>query len=368
MNSSSNDNTTEEDSDNRVSIYGFAAPSLESAISLRVECVYIPIIYNINMSANTFDIKVDIDLSWKATEEDVMKYKENKHKYHPSFVPDLVFENSMDVVTEKLVPLEGDIIYQMKDDKRNYIRQRFIGTMVKKYKIETFPFDVLDLVVSISLSFYTMKEAYFEIRPDEEPFVYVPTKFSAAPGFEFSRALGGVMSNKDPSSFSVLAVLVQIQRISTPFIYRIFLPLVILNLATFSIYAVKDTSGRINILITILLSFVGMIYVLSSLVPIDGKSNVFDLYAMSSVMICVVAIFLAGWGGDFLAGWGGIFLVHIAISGALHIYVLLLMTRGYLDAKKKIVCSFDDATEYLNDEPLSYPMVKPLIDKGSQNV
>jgi len=332
-------------------LIGLAAPSFKkSPISLRVDCVYIPIIYNINMSANTFDIKVDIDLSWKATEEDVMNYEENKHKYHPSFVPDLVFENSMNVVTEKLVPLEGDIIYQMRD-KRNYIRQRFIGTMVKKYKIETFPFDVLDLVMSISLSFYRVKEVYFEIRSDKKPFVYVPTKFTAIPGFEISRALGGIMPNGDSSSFSALAVLVQIQRIPTPFIYRIFLPLLILNFATFSIYAVEDTIERINILITILLSFVGMIYVLSTLVPIAGKSNVFDRYAMTSVMICVIAMFLVGWDG-----WNEVFLVHITISSALHIYVLLFMTRGYLNAKKKMACSFDDATNYLHNEDLTYTM------------
>lgn len=312
------------------------------------------------MSDNTFDIKVDIDLSWKATEEDVMNYEENKHKYHPSFVPDLVFENSMNVITEKLVPLQGDIIYQMRD-KRNYIRQRFIGTMVKKYEVENFPFDVLDLVMSISLSFYTVKDVCFEIRSDEEPFVFVPTKFTAVPGFEISRAIGGLMSNKEPSSFSVLAVVVQIQRIPTPFIYRIFLPLLILNVATFSIYAVEDASEKINILITTLLSFVGMIYVLSTLVPIAGKSNVFDRYAMHSVMICVIAVFLVGWNGVEP------FLVHIACSSALHIYVLLSMTRGYLNAKKKVVCKFDDATKHLHNKALTYTMIndnRPMIAEG----
>merc|ERR1712038_772375 len=93
-----------------------------------------------------------------------------------------------------------------------------------------------------------------------------------------------------------------------------------------------------------------MIYVLSSLVPIAGRSNLFDRYAMTSVMICVIGIFLVGWDGIEPI------YVHLALSTALHIYVLISMIQGYLNARKKVSCGFDESIKYLQSEPKTYSL------------
>ena len=308
------------------------SPELKDIIALRVDAVFIPVIGNIDINNNTFDIKVDIDVSWAATAEDKEKAKEKSRKYKPTFVPDLVFMNSLAVGVEKLVPLEADSEYLFLPTERNSIRQRFIGTMVNEYDVGSFPFDVQHLIIAVSISFFPQSMVYFEPRSDGKPFVYVPTTYTAVPGFELSRAFGFVTSDSD---FSVLVAAVQVKRIPGPYFFRIFLPLLALNAATFSMYAVDSIEAKINNLITTLLSFVGMIYILSSLVPMCGKSNVFDRYAMSSVMLCVMSIFISGW--DKTSDLS--IYIHGGLCAALHVYVCISMGWQALKSREKLKSS-----------------------------
>ena len=321
---------------------------------LQVECVYIPIIGHIDITNNTFEVKVDIDLTWEATDEDMINYHADPSKYKPTFVPDLVFANSMSFVDNKLVPLEGDVVYQIrgKEDKRNYIRHRFIGTMVNNFEIESFPFDIHNLPLVVSISFYTADQTCFKIRSDGEPFIYVPRKYTAVPGFELSRTFGDAIT--DSSNFSCLIVAVQVKRIKRPFFFRIFMPLLSLNAATFSIHAFSQTEEKINVLITILLSFIGMIYVLSTLVPIAGKSNIFDRYAMFSIMLCVFMIILVGW-EETLTFAGENLQIHLYISILLHLYVLVSMLMKFFEARAKMNCGVESITKNLELEDLTYP-------------
>ncbi len=315
--------------------------------------MYIPIIGHIDITNNTFDIKVDIDLTWEATNQDIINYHTNPSEYTPTFVPNLVFVNSMTFVENALVPLKGNVFYQIREDKRNYIRQRFIGTMVSNFEIESFPFDIQNLPLVVSISFYSADQTYFKIRSDGEPFIYVPKKYTAVPGFELSTTFGDVITDLN---YSFLIVAVQVKRIRLPFFFRIFIPLLSLNAATFSIYAFEATEEKINILITILLSFIGMIYVLSTLVPIAGKSNIFDRYAMLSVMLCVFAIFLVGWEENFKFGDVNENLqIHLFISSAVHLYVLVSFVVRALEANSKMNCGVEAITKYLDLEDLTFP-------------
>lgn len=344
---------TDDKTDNtllNLSEYGLVPPQMEGSprsIPLQIECVYIPIIGHIDITNNTFEVKVDIDLTWEATNEDMINYHADPSKYTPTFVPDLVFVNSMSFVDNSLVPLKGEVLYQIRgeEDKRNYIRHRFIGTMANNFEIESFPFDIHNLPLVVSISFYTADQTCFKIRSDGEPFIYVPRKYTAVPGFELSRTFGDAIT--DPSNFSVLIVAVQVTRIKRPFFFRIFMPLLSLNAATFSIHAFSETEEKIDVLITILLSFIGMIYVLSTLVPIAGKSNIFDRYAMFSIMLCVFMIILVTFDGENLQ-------IHLYISILLHLYVLVSMLIKGFEARAKMNCGVASITKNLELEDLTY--------------
>lgn len=339
---------------------GIAKPAKSGATPIRVDCIYVPIIGNIDITSNTFDIKVDVDLTWPASEQDLQNYSSHPSTYTPSFVPNLVFINSMSVDTDVLVPLQGNHFYQIREGNRNYIRHRFIGKMVNNYRVENFPFDVQNLVLAISLSFYDMDQAYFE-APDKS-YLYVPRRFTALPGWELNRCFSGIIDN---GNFSTIIAVVQAKRIRAPYFFRIFSPLFVLNLATFSIYFVGDAiEEKINILITSLLSFVGMIYVLSSLVPMAGQTTLFDKYSMTSIAMCVLGIFGNGWYhlyGDWLS-LDIMFYAHLCIMVLYHLYFGMMMITCINAANRKLKHqTIQEVTEFYSFDPLTYP--NPKEDK-----
>jgi len=333
----------------KTSVYGIALPGIipDDPIPIRVECIYIPVISHMDITLNTFNIKVDFDLSWDATPQDIENYQANPTTYIPSFVPDLVFSNSCSVDTDRIINGEKNIQYQMREGNRIYIRHRFIGTLTNRYTVENFPFDVQSLVVSMALSYYNKSQVYFEI-PIDKPFVHVPKLYTAVPGFRLIKAVAGEVS---PDNFSNVITIVQTERLRTPFFFRIFLPLLSINVASLSVYSLEEYKDKIDILITVMLTFVGMIYILSTLIPMAGKGTLFDKYAMASIMICAISIFVNSYTNNKVA-----FGVHVSLVGILHFFFFVKSYFCYVAANRKKTMTFDElAGEYTRFEPLTYP-------------
>ena len=66
-----------------------------------------------------------------------------------------------------------------------------------------------------------------------------------------------------------------------------------------------------------------------------GKSNVFDRYAMSSVMLCVMSIFISGW--DKTSDLS--IYIHGGLCAALHVYVCISMGWQALKSREKLKSS-----------------------------
>lgn len=346
--SSDKKKSTDEDT----TFYGLptpVAPIPGQCLELRVDCVFVPLIANIDTSNNTFSVRFDIDLSWKALGDDEANYLRDKHQYKPTYVPNLVFMNALTQDEVCNVPWQGDAEYQL-NKGRNYVRVRYVGTMVNNFDVGAFPFDVQNIVLAVSLSFFDETGVKFVVRNDKSPFVYVPTKYTAVPGFELSRCMGGVISS---DGFSVLTAVVQIKRVPRPFIFRIFMPLLALNATTFAIYAIDDDTEKLNVLITALLSFVGMIYILSISVPMAGKSSVLDQYAMLSIIVTAVPMFLIGW-EETKGQERTSFMVHATICAIMHGYIAFLMLEKNISMQRAIHCNFKDTITHLKRPNLSF--------------
>jgi len=326
-------------------VFGLCSPvtTKNNATAIRVDCIYIPVISKIDLTNNTFDIKVDIDLSWQATNEDLENHQEDSVNYTPTFLPDLVFSNSCSVDTDRIIP-EKKILYQMREGNRIYIRHRFIGTLTNRYVIENFPFDVQSLVFHMSLSYYDKTMAYFD-TPKDKPYVYVPTRFTAVPGFALTRVIAGEVS---PDNFSSMLTIIQAERNVWPFFFRIFLPLLAINFASLGVYSSTDIANKIDVLITTLLSFVGMIYILSTLVPMAGKGMLFDKYAMASIMICAISIFSNSYLHHNTA-----FVLHVCFEIMLHLVFTIQAYRCFRAATKRKEMSLEELAD-------GYDQFKPL--------
>jgi len=333
------------------SVYGLSLPATTKnyATAIRVDSIYIPVISKIDVTNNTFDIKVDIDLSWVATNEDIQNYQADSVNFTPSFVPDLVFSNSCSVDTDRIIP-EHKILYQMREGNRIYIRHRFIGTLTNRYVIDNFPFDVQSLVFHMTLSYYDKTMAYFD-TPKDKIYVYVPTRFTAVPGFDLTRVVAGEVS---PDSFSSMLTIIQVERKSGPFFFRIFMPLLAINIASLAIYSLDDISNKIDVLYTTMLSFVGMIYILSTMVPMAGKGMLFDKYAMASIMICAISIFSNSYLHNNTA-----FLLHVSFEITLHLVFTIQAYRCFRAATKRKEMSLEDLADGCDQfMPLTYPNPK----------
>mmetsp|Transcript_14186 Transcript_14186/g.20259 ORF Transcript_14186/g.20259 Transcript_14186/m.20259 type:complete len:342 (-) Transcript_14186:155-1180(-) len=328
-------------------VYGLAKPEKMSTTAIAVECVYVPLITEVDVTRNTFKVKVDIDLSWKATDADISAHRQDSSNYIPEFVPDIVFDNSISLEIDKLVPMKGNVNYQIRGEN-NYIRQRFVGTCVNNYAVKNFPFDAQNLILVFTISFYDITQAYFHF-PDKDC-IYIPTRYTNIPGWTLERTFAGIIN---PGNFSTIVTVVQIKRKRRPFLFRLFSPLVVLNLSAFSGYTVDEKGERLNILITCLLSFIGMIYVLSTNVPMAGDSTVFDNYAMVSIFIVVLALGLNGY-WDTSEHSFYVLITHISISVALHVYVVCKMLLCVRAANEKMKWNIHQVTKNYSFAPLTF--------------
>ena len=340
---------------------GLKKPKLLSGqdgpVEIRVDCVYIPVIGELDVTLNTFKVKVDLDLSWKATQEDVLAYNADPAGYTPSFVPNLVFANSFSVEYDEIIPLAGNICYQMEEETSNpnnapeyrvKIRHRLIGTMSNHFEVQYFPFDVQNLVLSITLSFFDRDQARFVI-PSKKDFVYVPTKYTTVPGFDLLRVVAGEVH---PENFTTLVVIVQARRNMQPYLFRILLPLFSINMSTFSVYAIEEIEGKTGVLLTAMLSFVGMIYILSTLIPMAGKGTLFDQYAMASTLLCIIGLYLNSYQGKVAL------LIHAVIFAVGHVGFLFMGIIYHRSANQLLHQGFEMlAMRYQNFAPLTYQTV-----------
>ena len=64
----------------------------------------------LNVALNTFNVKFDLDLCWKATKEDITNFGENEESdFTPTFVPNLVLLNSFLLEFDEIITLSGNI-------------------------------------------------------------------------------------------------------------------------------------------------------------------------------------------------------------------------------------------------------------------
>ena len=149
-----------------------------------------------------------------------------------------------------------------------------------------------------------------------------------------------------------MLTIIQVERNSGPFFFRIFMPLLAINIASLGAYSldVDEMSNKIPLLYTTMLSFVGMIYILSTLVPMAGKGMLFDNYAMASIMICAISIFSNSHLHNDTA-----FLLHAGFEIMLHLVFTIQSYRCFRRATKRKEMSLEDLVDGCDQfTPLTY--------------
>lgn len=266
------------------------APTKFEAVfqELEVRCVYVPFIGDISMAESKFSARVDLDVAWIATQDDLRSFKRDPHAYLPSFVPDLVSKNGMGVSVSR-VPGRNGNEYQIMGGK-NFMRVRFEGSFIEAFEMESFPFDVQSLTFVFGISFFNAKELRFTRPADGSAFFYVLTRYSAFLEWIPARLIAGIPVFED---FSTLVCQVQLKRDPVPYVLRIGVPCLLLNVLQFSIFTSPEAAERVNLILTIILTYVALLYTLTSLVPMAARTTIADSYMFSSIAVAVFTIGLA---------------------------------------------------------------------------
>ncbi|KAJ1631495.1 hypothetical protein T492DRAFT_53922 [Pavlovales sp. CCMP2436] len=158
---------------------------------LEVQCAYVPFLGDVDAHHSSFAARIDLDLTWAASEEDLRLAKEDPRGYAPGFVPDIVIKNAQTVETLFVAGKSGNV-HQIQDGTKNFMRVRFEGTFVEEYSFAAFPFDVQTLTFVLGLSFYNSDELRFVLPPEKKgPFFYLLTRHSALPEWTPMRLLAG---------------------------------------------------------------------------------------------------------------------------------------------------------------------------------
>lgn len=147
----------------------------------------------------------------------------------------------------------------------------------------------------------------------------------------------------------------QLKRDPTPYLLRIGVPCLVLNGLQFAVFTSPEASERVNLAPTLILTFVALIYTLTTLVPMAARHTVADGYMFNSLAVASLAVALSvgacyapdGPGGALVRG-GAITAdgAAIAVVGALqvlaHARVLVNVMRSRRAEAAKLEQTFGD--------------------------
>jgi hypothetical protein len=326
---------------------------------LRVNCVYVPFIGAISMTESKFYARVDLDVDWVATQDDLQRWKSDPESYKPGFAPDIVSLNGMGVSGSRVPDKNGNEIH-IKGGRneyqtmcgRNFMRVRFEGEFIEAFAMESFPFDVQALTLVFGLSFFNAEELRFTQPPGDKPFFYIVRRNSAFHEWTPARLVAGISVIED---FSTLVCQLQLKRDPTPYLLRIGAPCLVINALQFAIFISPEASERVNLALTLILTFVALIYTLTTLIPMAGRATVADAYVFNSVAVAVLAVALSvgasyapnGPHGPLVPGWSlsadGLAIAIVAALQILaHGQVLVRVVRSRRAEAAKLEGSFNE--------------------------
>lgn len=248
-------------------------------IEVQVRYLYVPFVSSINLVDLTFDLRLDIDLLWLATDKDKLLFSSNSADYKPSsYIPQLVFQNAKSISIES-VPGESGSPYKIEKDLFNFTRLKIVGTFIKLFDCHFFPFDKQSLDMYISLSFKNADSAVFVPEDPSKDVVYVLTEFSGLVDWKITGA--HVVGYVDDSNFSMMKFSILCTRIPWNIVLKQLL--VVLVLTSFSIvsYTLESKGDRLGFLITVLLTVVALQFTMNSQLPPTPYIGYIDIVLIS---------------------------------------------------------------------------------------
>jgi len=276
----------------------------------------------IDLVNQTFKCQFDLDLTWRATEEDVRRYAEDKLNYRPSHIPNLRFPNG-DIDREDIKKIdgreftlfkagEGDVwgnVFSEDQLRYKYLNQCLItvsGEFSEPFELKNFPLDVQDFTITISTAKDT-NHVVFEPVPFEHRNGYLNSRFMSMADFEMHKPIWEFWVESvekerfETLHWSLATFRMKMSRIWQIYFWRIGIFTMILSFCSLAVFTLdkEDVASRYETLLTLLLAAVAFQYIINSELPKLPYLTLMDIYVLFSFTFVFVVIVLVSISGYF---------------------------------------------------------------------
>lgn len=249
--------------------------SSKRPLKLEFRYIYIPFISRISTSELLLDCRVDFDLLWLASREDIKAFEENPSEYRPkSYMPSLVFQNSKEVDVFEVTSATGSP-YKIENGK-NFVRLKVNGSFLQNFNVGFFPFDHQTMRVVVTISFKNADELIFCPENSNCDVLYVLTEYNALKDWKITGC--ELEYYVDNSNFAFVEVLISISRVPWNIVFNYLLIALFISTVGLCSYNMTDKSSRLGFLITVMLTIIALQYSVTDRLPPSPYLTFSDYY------------------------------------------------------------------------------------------
>eukprot|EP01083_Nonionella_stella_P025911 71345_1 len=274
---------------------------------------YVNRIDSVDLVNESFYADADIELQWKATKEEYLRFKRDVKHYEPDYHPAFQFQNGecsaeiqyMNGNTGFRVVGEGDldswsslIGKEIRYPIFNLAHYKFHGTFRESFELESFPLDCQDLQISIELD---KKVDLVVFVPSYKQFLgdycgNLNLKFSALDEYVVHQPRLEFVCNEYADNMSAMNYRAKLERRSLIYIPKIVLFIAVTAgaaLLTFTLDPIDDLPDRYGFVVTLLLTAVAFQFVVTSTLPNLPYLTFLDWYIFVSFMFLGLVMLMA---------------------------------------------------------------------------
>lgn len=199
--------------------------------------------------------------------------------------PDLFFANSSGspiVEREELIIFpDGTVVHE----------ERIMVTLKSQLDLTQFPFDRQKLEIQIESFAWPSHEMVLHLEAGK---VGLADVFNTPPWRVISHhaEVRSVREVRDRDAFSEFVMVVETERISMPFVYRLMIPLVLVVIASWSVFWLRSTStGRFGVTFTAILTVVAFNFIITDKLPSVPEMTYLEaLFGISFILLLLVVV------------------------------------------------------------------------------
>lgn len=199
--------------------------------------------------------------------------------------PDLYFVNSSGPPTterhELIIFSDGTVVHE----------ERLQVSLKSKLDLTQFPFDRQKLEIEIESFAWPAHDLVLHLDSEKTGMADV---FNTPPWrvINYSAEIRSKREIRDRDAFSEFVMVVETARIAMPFVYRLMIPLVLVVMASWSVFWLRPTStGRVGVTFTAILTVVAFNFIVTNKLPnVPELTYLEALFGISFILLLLVVV------------------------------------------------------------------------------